>query len=193
MRTTPGPAPVEADIERVLVTAEAIAERVGELAEELGRGLAEAGADDDGIVLMPVMTGSMLFVSDLVRRLPHKLRLELALVSSYPGTAQESQGAKLTMPLPTELAGRHVVLVDDILDSGGTIRFLRQELAKQSPASLRSIVLLRKPRPDAADVACEHVGFEIPDEFVVGYGLDFDGLYRNLPYIGTLRPPGNSS
>ncbi|MHC4834306.1 MAG: type I phosphoribosyltransferase, partial [Planctomycetota bacterium] len=88
MRITPGPAPVEADIERVLVTADAIAERVGELAEELGRGLAEAGADDDGIVLMPVMTGSMLFVSDLVRRLPHKLRLELALVSSYPGTAQ---------------------------------------------------------------------------------------------------------
>jgi len=192
VRTTPGPAPVEADIERVLVTADAIADRVGELAEELGRGLAEAGAADEGIVLMPVMTGSMLFVSDLVRRLPHKLRLELALVSSYPGTAKESRGATLTMPLPTELAGRHVVLVDDILDSGGTIRFLRQELAKQSPASLRSIVLLRKPRPDAADVACEHVGFEIPDEFVVGYGLDFDGLYRNLPYIGTLRPPGDT-
>ena len=188
MTTTPGTAPVEADIERVLVSADAIARRVAELAEELGRGLATDGADDEGIVLMPVMTGSMLFVSDLVRQLPHKLRLELALVSSYPGTAQQSQGAKLTMPLPTGLEGRHIVLVDDILDSGGTIRFLQKELAKQAPASLRTIVLLRKPRPDAADVPCEHVGFEIPDEFVVGYGLDFDGLYRNLPYIGTLRP-----
>ncbi len=188
MTTTPGRAPVEADIERVLVSADAIARRVAELAEELGRGLATDGADDEGIVLMPVMTGSMLFVSDLVRQLPHKLRLELALVSSYPGTAQQSQGAKLTMPLPTGLEGRHIVLVDDILDSGGTIRFLQKELAKQAPASLRTIVLLRKPRPDAADVPCEHVGFEIPDEFVVGYGLDFDGLYRNLPYIGTLRP-----
>ncbi|MGA0872778.1 MAG: phosphoribosyltransferase [Phycisphaerales bacterium] len=179
---------LEADIERVLLSEAEIAARIDELAANLRQDLAAAGAGDDGIVLMPVMTGSMLFVADLVRRLPQKLRLELALVSSYPGKAMESRGAKLSMPLPTELAGRHVVIVDDILDSGGTIRFLRSELAKQSPASLRSVVLLRKPRPDAIDVACEHVGFEIPDEFVVGYGLDFDGLYRNLPYIGTLRP-----
>lgn len=179
---------LEADIERVLLSAEEIAARIDAVAAELNRDLAASGAGEDGIVLMPVMTGSMLFVADLVRRLPQKLRLELALVSSYPGTAMESRGATLRMPLPTALEGRHVVIVDDILDSGGTIRFLREEVARQRPASMRSIVLLRKPRPDAADVPCEHVGFEIPDEFVVGYGLDFDGLYRNLPYIGTLRP-----
>ena len=179
---------LEADIEQVLLSAERIAARIDELAANLRQDLADSGADADGIVLMPVMTGSMLFVADLVRRLPQKLRLELALVSSYPGKAMESRGATLTLPLPTELEGRHIVIVDDILDSGGTIRFLREEVARQRPASLRSVVLLRKPRPDAADVPCEHVGFEIPDEFVVGYGLDFDGLYRNLPYIGTLRP-----
>ncbi len=179
---------LEADIEQVLLSAERIAARIDELAANLRQDLADSGADADGIVLMPVMTGSMLFVADLVRRLPQKLRLELALVSSYPGKAMESRGATLTLPLPTELEGRHIVIVDDILDSGGTIRFLREEIARQRPASLRSVVLLRKPRPDAADVPCEHVGFEIPDEFVVGYGLDFDGLYRNLPYIGTLRP-----
>lgn len=179
---------LEADIERVLLSAEAIASRIDEMAADLRQDLVDSGADEDGIVLMPVMTGSMLFVADLVRRLPQKLRLELALVSSYPGKAMQSRGAKLTLPLPTELEDRHVVIVDDILDSGGTIRFLREEIARQRPASLRSVVLLRKPRPDAADVPCEHVGFEIPDEFVVGYGLDFDGLYRNLPYIGTLRP-----
>ncbi|MGA0174705.1 MAG: phosphoribosyltransferase, partial [Phycisphaerales bacterium] len=179
---------LEADIERILLSADEIAARIDGIAVELSRDLAASGAGEDGIVLMPVMTGSMLFVADLVRRLPQKLRLELALVSSYPGTAMESRGATLKMPLPTELEGRHVVIVDDILDSGGTIRFLRDEVARQGPASMRSIVLLRKPRPDAADVPCEHVGFEIPDEFVVGYGLDFDGLYRNLPYIGTLRP-----
>ena len=183
-----GGSALEADIERVLISAERIASRIDELAANLRQDLADAGADEDGIVLMPVMTGSMLFVADLVRRLPQKLRLELALVSSYPGKAMESRGAMLALPLPTELEGRHVVIVDYILDSGGTIRFLREELARQRPASMRSMVLLRKPRPDAADVVCEHVGFEIPDEFVVGYGLDFDGLYRNLPYIGTLRP-----
>lgn len=187
MRAFDGSA-LEADIERVLLSADEIAARIDGIAVELSRDLAASGAGEDGIVLMPVMTGSMLFVADLVRRLPQKLRLELALVSSYPGTAMESRGATLKMPLPTELEGRHVVIVDDILDSGGTIRFLRDEVARQGPASMRSIVLLRKPRPDAADVPCEHVGFEIPDEFVVGYGLDFDGLYRNLPYIGTLRP-----
>ncbi|MFZ9690500.1 MAG: phosphoribosyltransferase [Phycisphaerales bacterium] len=187
MRAFDGSA-LEADIERVLLSADEIAARIDGIAVELNRDLAASGAGEDGIVLMPVMTGSMLFVADLVRRLPQKLRLELALVSSYPGTAMESRGATLKMPLPTELEGRHVVIVDDILDSGGTIRFLRDEVARQGPASMRSIVLLRKPRPDAADVPCEHVGFEIPDEFVVGYGLDFDGLYRNLPYIGTLRP-----
>ncbi len=187
MRAFDGSA-LEADIERVLLSADEIAARIDGIAVELNRDLAASGAGEDGIVLMPVMTGSMLFVADLVRRLPQKLRLELALVSSYPGTAMESRGATLKMPLPTELEGRHVVIVDDILDSGGTIRFLRDEVARQGPASMRSIVLLRKPRPDAADVPCEHVGFEIPDEFVVGYGLDFDGLYRNLPYIGTLHP-----
>jgi len=178
-----------ADVERVLVSAEAIAARVDELAAALRRDLAASGAGDEGIVLMPVMTGSMLFVADLVRRLPQKLRLELAMVSSYPGTATTSRGPRLALPVPQGLAGRHVVLVDDILDSGQTLRFLRGEVLRQQPASLRAVVLLRKPSRAPADLPCEHVGFEIPDEFVVGYGLDFDGLYRNLPFVGVLRSP----
>lgn len=180
---------IEADIERVLISAEEIARRVAELAAEISRDLAAEGAEEEGIVLVPVMTGSILFAADLVRHLPHRLRLELAMASSYPGTATKSQGVQMVLPLPTGLAGRHVLLVDDILDSGRTLLRLRGEIEAQGPASLRCAVLLRKDLPSSRTVPCEHVGFPIPDEFVVGYGLDYDGLYRNLPYIGTLRRP----
>ncbi len=184
------PRGIEADVERVLISAEAIAARVASLAEEISRALTADGAEAEGIVLVPVMTGSILFAADLVRHLPHRLRLQLAMASSYPGTATTSQGVQLVLPLPTSLAGRHVLLLDDILDSGRTLLRLRSEIEAQGPASVRSVVLLRKDLPISRMVPCEHVGFAIPDEFVVGYGLDFDGFYRNLPYIGTLRRPG---
>ena len=108
-------------------------------------------------------------------------------VKSYPGTATTSQGVELIGPLVGELQDRHVLIVDDILDSGGTLRFLRRELAKQKPASLRACVLLRKKREEAMTTPCEYVGFDIPDVFVVGYGLDYNNYYRNLPDIGTLK------
>lgn len=174
------------DIAKVLLTAEEIAARV----EALGRAIASDLDRIDngrGIVLVPVMTGAIIFVADLVRHLPQKLRIRVVTVSSYPGRSTASRGADIVGSLPDDLAGRHVLIVDDILDSGGTLRLLRNAMLERGAASVRTVVLLRKQRSDALDTPCEYVGFDIPDEFVVGYGLDYDDEYRNLPFVGTLR------
>jgi len=182
------------DIQKVLIDRERIAARVRELADEIARDLrAELGdgpeAELDGrIVLVPVLTGSIVFVADLIRHLPLKISLGLVAVSSYPGTSVESRGAHLRGELPKDLTGKHVLVVDDILDSGGTLDVLGRVIREQRPASLRMCVLLRKPGKARVEVKADYVGFDIPDEFVVGYGLDYDGFYRNYPEIATLRP-----
>ena len=140
------------------------------------------------VVLVSVLTGSIVFVADLIRQLPLKLSLGLVAVSSYPGTSMESKGAMMRSELPRDLAGKHVLVVDDILDSGQTLDVLGKLIWEQKPASLRMCVLLRKPGKAKVAVKVQYVGFDIPDEFVVGYGLDYDGFYRNYPEIATLRP-----
>lgn len=188
------------DLAGILVDEQAIADRVRELGARLAADLerdlardaalgASSDADDFGrVVMIPVMTGAIVFVADLIRAMPMRLSLRLVAVSSYPGASVQSKGAKLAAEIPGDLAGKHVVVVDDILDSGQTLGLVHELIAAQKPASLRFCVLLRKPdrvRRRAVDV--QYVGFEIPDEFVVGYGLDFDGHYRNVPHIATLR------
>jgi hypoxanthine phosphoribosyltransferase len=177
---------VDRDIERILIDRHAIARRIAELADEIRRDLDVLGEDGE-IVLVPVLTGSIIFVADLMRRLPHKIRIGLVTATSYPGRSTTSQGAALAGELPDDLEGKHVVIVDDILDSGNTIRLVRDEIARRNPRSVRVCVLLRKQRPAAMQTPCDYVGFDIPDEFVVGYGLDYDDYYRNLPDIGTLK------
>ncbi len=178
---------MQADIEKVLIDTDRIAERVRSLGAEIARDLAEAGAPNDGIVLVPILTGSIIFFADLVRWLPYKIRIEVLTISSYPGRSTVSLGPRLASALPDDLTGRHVVIVDDILDSGRTLAFVREAVLSRHPATLRACVLLRKTTSTAHAVPCEYVGFEIPDEFVVGYGLDYDNYYRNLPQICTLR------
>lgn len=181
------------DLERIIVPREAIAARVRELGERIAQEMHHAlGVDKEEkergeLVIVPVLTGSMLFVADLVRELPIKLRLEVVGVSSYPGKSVESKGVSIRHELPGTLRGKHVLVVDDILDSGHTLAVVTGLIREQAPASLRSCVLLRKPGKASADVRPDFVGFDIPDEFVVGYGLDYDGFYRNLPDIATLR------
>lgn len=139
---------------------------------------------------MPILTGSIIFVSDLMRRLPLRMQIHLMGITSYPGTAMSSKGATIRKGLtnlPTDLSDRHVLLIDDILDSGSTLRLAVDELESKRPASLRTCVLLRKQRPEAMDFDVDYVAFDIPDEFVVGYGLDYDDYYRNLPEIVTLN------
>ena len=168
----------------VLIDAERIAERVSELAVQLEGDL---GRLDGEVTLVPVMTGSMLFVSDLIRQLRIPMRIEPVTVQSYPGTATHSRGARLQTPIPEVLRDTHVVIVDDILDSGGTLNILRNLVGAVEPRSVRACVLLNKAVTRSHDVECEYSGFDIPDEFVVGYGLDYDGFHRNLPYIGCMR------
>jgi len=176
---------------RVLIDRDRIRQRVHDLARELSKDLV-ADLMNDGedalshsgrVVLVPVLTGALVFTADLIRQMPLKLSMDLVSVSSYPGKSTESKGAALRGAIPETLGGKHVVVVDDILDSGRTIRLVTEAIAEQSPASVRSCVLLNKQERRVVDYRADYVGFEIPDAFVVGYGLDYDGFYRNLPEI----------
>ena len=130
----------------------------------------------------------MIFCADLIRQMPMAMRIGLCTVSSYPGRSLASQGPQLLTQQLGDLRGRHVLLIDDVLDSGNTLRLVWPLLRSMGAASLRTCVLLRKNRPAAHDVKVDYVGFEIPDVFVVGYGLDFNNYYRNLPDVVTLNP-----
>lgn len=183
------------DIDRVLIDRERIAARVHDLASQLAGDLVrDMGQPDDSgeepgqVVFIPILTGAIVFVADLIRHLPFKLRLELVAISSYPGRSMTSRGAAMRSALPDNLGGRHVVIVDDILDSGRTLALITSLVREQSPASVRTCVLLDKKVPRAEAIKPDYAGFEIPDEFVVGYGLDYDGYYRNHPDIAVLHP-----
>ena len=180
------------DIDHILIDRRKIALRVQEVAAQIMHDLltdtSQEGEPD--ITLVPLLTGSFIFAADLIRHLPVKLKIRLLSVSSYPGTATTSRGAQIKddlSHLPASLAGQHVLIVDDILDSGNTLKLVGQTLKAMNPATLRTCVLLRKERPEAMAFPVDYVAFDIPDEFVVGYGLDFNDHYRNLPDIVTLR------
>ena len=183
------PSSMQDDIERVLITQEQIALRVKELAEQITADHMEGdGADGAEITIVPVLTGAMIFSSDLMRHIPIAMKIGLLTVSSYPGAALRTQGAALLGSQLGDVRGRHVLIVDDILDSGGTIKLIVPVVKELGAASVRTCMLLRKDRPSARATQIDYWGFEIPDEFVVGYGLDYNNYYRNLPYIGTLTP-----
>jgi len=176
------------DIDRVLISQQQIAQRVAELAQLITEDHTAPKLDRPAqVTIVPVMTGAMIFCSDLIRHIPIAMRIGLVSVSSYPGQSVTSQGAQVVAQQLGDLHGRRVVLLDDILDSGQTLRLVQSVLRQQGAASVKTCVLLRKDRPQTRDVQVDYVGFEIPDEFVVGYGLDYDNYYRNLPDIVTLK------
>jgi hypoxanthine phosphoribosyltransferase len=176
------------DIDRVLISQQQIAERVAQLARLITEDHTTPKLDRPAqVTIVPVLTGAMIFCSDLIRHIPIAMRIGVVSVSSYPGQSVTSQGAQVVAQQLGDLHGRRVVLVDDILDSGQTIRLVQSVLRQQGAASVKTCVLLRKNRPATRDVEIDYVGFDIPDEFVVGYGLDFDNYYRNLPNIVTLK------
>jgi hypoxanthine phosphoribosyltransferase len=182
-------------IDRVLIDRQTIARRVGELADRIARDfqMHDATSPDEppALTIVPIMIGSVIFLADLIRHLPLMMRLKLIGVSSYPGKATTSQGVKITSELPEDFGGAHVLIVDDILDSGRTITAVRRRITGRNAASVKVCVLLHKQLPEAAEVTAEYIGFEIPNEFVVGYGLDYDGYFRNLPEICTLNQEAN--
>lgn len=179
---------------RVLIDRARIHTRVREIGRQLSTELeAELSRSGNGpqdhpdqVVMVPILTGALVFTADLIREMHLKLSMRMVTVSSYPGASTRSRGAAIRGAIPTDLGGRHVVVIDDILDSGHTLTLIRQLVLEQNPASLRLCVLLRKSVPRASELEPNFVGFDIPDEFVVGYGLDYDGYYRNLPEIVAL-------
>ncbi len=167
---------------RPLLSEEQIARRVGELAGEIAA--AYAGRE---VALVPILSGSLILVADLVRRLPLDMVIHVCGLSSYRGPTTRPDGVNWTLPVSAELAGRHVLVVDDILDSGATLGRVCAAVRQRGPASLRTCVLLIR---NGAGATADFMGFRIGPGFVVGYGLDFGGRYRNLPYIAVIEPPG---
>jgi len=173
---------VQSDIERVLFDGPAIHKRLDEIATQI-----TADYSDRKLVVIAILTGTLMFTSDLLRRIPLPLKLNCLSVASYHGKTQTSGEVffkELSVP---EVAGQDVLILDDILDTGYTLAAVREKLETSRPRSIRVCVLLSKRKRRARNVDADYTGFEIDDEFVVGYGLDFRERYRNLPYIGVLR------
>ncbi len=173
---------MQADIERVLFDEPAIHRRLDQMAAQI-----TADYRDHELTVIAVLAGSLMFMSDLLRRIPLRLKLDCLNVVSYHGKAQTSGNVTFKdMGLP-DVANRHVLVLDDILDTGCTLSAVCKKLEMARPRSLRVRVLLSKRKHRSRDVNADYVGFEIEDEFVVGFGLDFMERYRNLPYLGVLR------
>lgn len=170
------------DIERVLLTEEQIHGRIQELGQEL------AGEyEGKRPIFVGILKGVVLFFSDMVRAIPIDCQFDFMCVSSYKGT-QSTGTINVKMDLSADIAGRHVVILEDIIDSGLTLKHTVEYLKTKGPASVKICTLLDKPDRRMADIQADYVGFTIPNEFVVGYGLDYDEAYRNLPYVGVLKP-----
>lgn len=180
------------DLERILFHETAILSRLDQLAAEISQEY--RGRE---LTVIAVLSGSLMFMADLLRRIPLPLRLDFVSVASYYGKAQTTgqiafklataspfDGGRAALP---DVKDRHILVLDDILDSGHTLAAIREKLEAVAPRSIRVCVLLSKKKPRGRIVHADYVGFEIEDEFVVGYGLDFMERYRNLPYIGVLR------
>ena len=176
----------EGDLADVLISTQQIDEKVDELAKKIAAD--RPGDSGNDLILVGVLKGAVMFMTDLARALPVPVQLEFMAISSY-GTSTSSSGVvRILKDLDRDIAGRDVLIVEDIIDSGLTLSWLRKNLTARGPASLEVVTLLRKPDAVKVEVPVRYVGFDIPNEFVVGYGLDYAERYRDLPYIGTLDP-----
>lgn len=174
---------VQDDITKVLVTEAQIAERVEELAKEID--IAYAGKD---VLLVGVLKGAVMFMADLSRAIQIPVSMDWMAVSSYGSGTQSSGVVRILKDLDADVLGRHVLIVEDIIDSGLTLSWLKSNLAARGAASVEIVALLRKPEAAKVDVGVMLVGFDIPNEFVVGYGLDYAENYRTLKDVGVLAP-----
>ena len=171
------------DMKAILYTQEEVAERIRQMGAQL---TADYKGEDP--ILVGVLRGSFIFMADLARCIETSLELDFVAASSYGTWAVSTGQVDLRLDLEKDIIGRHVIVVEDILDTGRTLSKLVDELKKRHPASLKLCVLLDKPERRVAQIEADYVGFTVPDEFVVGCGLDFNQKYRQLPYIGILKP-----
>ena len=172
------------DVATVLIDEKQLKRRVRELAREIEQDYAAV----DNLILLCVLKGAYIFLSDLSRLLQIPHEVDFMAISSYGHGTTSSGAVRIVLDLKEDIAGKHVLIVEDIIDSGRTLAYMRRNLLARSPASLHICALLDKPSRREVDVPVDYLGFDIPDEFVVGYGLDFAQLYRNLPFIAVLKP-----
>ncbi|MDK8482775.1 hypoxanthine phosphoribosyltransferase [Corynebacterium sp. MSK105] len=173
------------DVEAILIGEEELQSRVQELADMVSQKYADSEQD---LLLVCVLKGAAFFLTDFARKLSIPSELEFMAVSSYGASTSSSGVVRILKDLDRDIAGRNVLIVEDIIDSGLTLSWLIRNLEGRNPASLNVVTLLRKPEVVKADIDLLDVGFDIPNEFVIGYGLDYAERYRDLPYVGTLHP-----
>jgi hypoxanthine phosphoribosyltransferase len=174
---------MENDVGEVLITREQVREKTSELGRQITKDY-----KDKNPLLICVLKGGLLFLADLMREIQLPLEIDFMAVSSY-GDSTESRGVvRILMDLDRNIQGRHVLIVEDIIDTGGTLNYIIENLRTRDPASIKICTLLNKPARRVLDIPIDYVGFVIPDKFVIGYGLDFGEIYRNLPYVGVLKP-----
>ncbi len=171
------------DIERILISEEALQARI----KELGAQVAQDYADKEPIFI-GVLKGVVNFFKDMVTATPIRCQYDFMAVSSYGSGTSTSGNVQLLKDISTDIKGRHVIILEDILDSGLTLKFVRERLLTMEPASLKICTLLDKPERRKVDIHADYIGFTVPNEFVVGYGLDYEEFYRNLPFVGVLKP-----
>lgn len=171
------------DIAKVLLDAETIQAKVRELGERLSRDY-----EGKNPVFICILKGAVIFTADLMRHISIPAKMDFMAISSYGGGVRTSGVVRILKDLDRSIEGEHVIIVEDIVDSGLTLTYLLDNLQSRQPASLKTCVLLDKPAQRQVPLKADYVGFEIPDEFVVGYGLDYAENYRHLPYIGVLKP-----
>lgn len=171
------------DIKNVLVTEEELKAKVADLGAQISRDYA-----GKNLLLVSILKGAVVFMADLMRAVTIPCSIDFMVVSSYGSGTKTSGVVKIVKDLDQDLSGKDLLIVEDILDSGMTLSYLKGLLQGRNPASIRIATLLDKPSRRKVDLKADYVGFEVPDEFVVGYGLDYDEQYRNLPFVGVLKP-----
>ncbi|HEY6932385.1 MAG TPA: hypoxanthine phosphoribosyltransferase [Marmoricola sp.] len=176
-------ADVESDLVEILFTEEQIQARLGELAKEI-----EADYEGKDILVVGILRGAVMVMADLARSLNRHVEMDWMAISSYGSGTKSSGVVRILKDLDTDISGRHVIIVDEIIDTGLTLSWLTSNLSSRDPASVAICTLLRKPEALQMPVEVRYVGWDIPNEFVVGYGLDYQERYRNLRDIGTLAP-----
>ena len=179
----PGQKRRDKGVQRILIEEDAIQQRVRELAADL-----DEIYGDETPLLIGVLTGAVTFMTDLMREMSSELKIDFMAVSSYGDDVTSSGAVRILKDLNENIEDRSILIVEDIVDSGLTLKYLLDVLQRRNPRDVKVVALLRKIKVDAIAVQTDLVGFEIPDEFVIGYGLDYAGRYRNLPYIGVLDP-----
>ena len=169
-------------VKEILITQEQIAQRVQQMGEQISQDY-----QGEEVVLISVLKGAMVFTADLMRQMNIPVILETMIVSSYGNGIESSGEVKIILDCKTDLKGKNVLVVDDIIDTGTTLMCLCQKLGERQPKSLKSCAFLDKPSRRKVNFAADYIGYEIPDAFAIGYGLDYDGYYRDLPYIGVIK------